>query len=162
MEENPTKKPELLNAAEAHKDTQINPIDLTNEMIMQPGLYLKYALKHQKAMRTEGNAKLALEVTQSATDKRIRDDAAEKGEKLTEAKISSQVSTDKRVIAAIKAYNDAKSDTALTKDILEALKQKRDMIVQLGVNAREEMKGEVRVMDTRSEIEARKARIKAK
>lgn len=162
MEQEQTKekevKAQVINPGEATRDASVDPLDISNEMIQQSGLYLKYALKHQKALTAESNAKMKLEITQSAVDMKIREDAVTSGEKLTEKKIEAMTTTNPRVINAQKEYNDAKAAVVLCKDILEALKQKKDMIIQIGVREREEMKGEARVMEGTTALDELKRR----
>jgi uncharacterized protein YggU (UPF0235/DUF167 family) len=146
-------------AAELMKDTDINPADLDEEMRRQSGLFSHYAAVCAKAQLTMDNRKLKRDVTVAKIAHEIRDMAAEDGGKylgvkLTEKTVEGAINLDVRWVQAQKDYNQSKSDFELFKGALEALKQKRDMLIQLGVNAREEYKGEMRIKEIAAKDEA--------
>lgn len=153
------KKPKVpsyvIKPQELSDDTAFDPDNIDDEMMRQAGLYAHYAVKASQAAEAADNAKIKRDITESKIDMEIRDNAAEEGTKLTEGKITAMVKTDVRWVKASKYYNAAKATAELGKYALEAFKQKRDMLVQIGVSMREEMKGEVRVKTAQAVEEAR-------
>jgi len=136
-----------VDAKQIVKDTTINPVDLDNEMLVQAGLFSNYAASTAKAELAMDNLKLKRDIVHAQVDKEVRDAAADEGRKVTEKLIDAEVSTDIRVVKVIRRHNELKAEFNTLKGVLEALKQKRDMLVQLGINSREEWKGEVRVKE---------------
>lgn len=134
---------QYIDAGQMRIDTGYNPVDIEEAMDRQSGLFAYYAELHAKSMQQEADLKLRLEVIEAKTYMRYRDQAAETGAKTTEALLGHQVTMDPLVIRAKKELNEAKAVATLAKDTLEALKQRRDMLIQRGVGMREERKGEV-------------------
>ena len=102
-------------------------------------------------------AKMAVELAESKADKAIRDEMTEAGEKITEAVIGKKLITNGLVIKAKKAYNEAKGNYELCRDIKEAWSQRRDMLIQIGSDLRNERKANPSINEESSE--ERKARL---
>jgi len=117
--------------------------DLSNSMRSQAGMFAHYAVLAARAQKQASTAKVAMEIKESVLDREIRQKAAETGSKLTEPLIAKEIARSVDYIRACNAYNEATMIADLAKNTLEAWKQRRDMLVQLGVAAREEMKGEL-------------------
>jgi len=154
-------KPPAITATDLVNDANINSLQLDEEMRRQSGLFSHYAAMTAKVQLQSDNMKMKRDITVAKIDKEIRNKAAEEGGKIdgvkmTEKLIESSVNLDVRWVKIQKEYNEAKSDHELHKGMLEALKQKRDMLIQLGVNAREEMKGDVRTKEKEAESADRK------
>jgi len=77
----------------------------------------------------------------------LRNEAVASKTKITEKAIEDYIKLDPRWQKAAKMVNKTRADADLAKQALFALSQKRDMMVQIGVSLREEMKGEVRLME---------------
>lgn len=140
------------------KDVSINPSDLDTAMIEQSSLFVHYAEQAAKAQNQADNLKMVLEVREAQIDKELRDAAAENGEKVTEAMLNKAIVRDPRYVKALKAYNEAKMIADLAKNACEAFKHRRDMLIQLGNKAREEMKGELRIQAAEAQEEASRAK----
>jgi hypothetical protein len=151
MSETEEKKPDainvrkLVNPEELAKDISFSDTDLTTAMIEQPSLFIHYGGLSARAQKQADDIKILLEVTEAKLDKQIRDTAAETGEKITEAAIKQQIARHPRIVQINKALNEARMIQELCKTACEAFRQRRDMLVQIGATAREEMKGEVAV-----------------
>lgn len=137
----------FIDAEKLRNDTSFSDTDLTTPMMEQAALYAYYAHQAALAGKQVDDVKLTLELMSSKIDKEIRDKAAVDGEKLTEAKIDKMIHRDARYVRLQQKLNEAKMVESLTKSSLEALKQRRDMLVQIGVTMREEMKGELRLRE---------------
>jgi hypothetical protein len=118
---------------ELQKDLAFSNADLTSAMMQQAALYAHYATLAAKFQKIADTKELVVEITESKVDKALRDAAAQAGEKITEAALSKAVKLNKEYIQAVN----------LCRHALEAFKQRRDMLVQIGVAQREEMKGEL-------------------
>lgn len=145
MSEKITDIKKLIDVDQMKKDMRFSDTDLTTPMMDQASLYASYAIVSAEASMQVDNFKMYLEIQEAKIDKSIRDAAVEAGDKYTEKKITSMIVGDKRYVSMSKKVNEAKMIAAIAKETLEALKHRRDMLVQIGVTSREEMKGELRI-----------------
>lgn len=129
------------------QDTQVNVETIDTGMMKQASLYAHYAVIAARTSEYADNVKTARDVLESKIDREVRDEAVSTGMKITEKMIENAIKLDSRWIRAAKATNKAKANAELAKSALEALKQKRDMLIQIGVSIREEMKGEMRLKE---------------
>lgn len=137
------------------KDVQFSPENLDGAMIEQPGLFAYYAEQSRLAAKKEANLKLKLEMIESEIDKELRDEAAVSGTKITEKMIEQAISRDERYVKAKMSHNDAKATDQMLRDILEAFKQRRDMMIQVGLTRRDEMRSQSTVVRD-DELKARR------
>jgi hypothetical protein len=121
----------------------------------QAATFAYYATKAFEAQRQAAAKKLMMSITEAKLDRKLREDAihaAAEGEesdaklkagkgKLTEKQIEQAIARDPAYVAAQIAFNDASAVASMCNNALEALRQRRDMIIGLGASAREEMKG---------------------
>lgn len=135
----------FVDAEKLASDIRFSEVDLDNAMMEQASFYAYYAAQAAKAGLQVDNLKNRLEITEAIVAKKMRDDAAASGAKITEKQIESEVPLNKTVRDLKSAYNEAKAIHALAIQALEAFKQRRDMLIQMGVARREEIKGEARV-----------------
>lgn len=141
-------------------DVSFTEADLDSAMMSQAALFAHYATQAATAQHQVDSIKLLLEVKEASVAQAIRDEAAESGAKTTEKGIEQQITMNAAVIALRKALNNARSQADLAKMALEALRQKRDMLVQIGVARREEMLGELRIRGAEAAAEARVQAVK--
>ena len=136
------------------EDVKIDDIDLNAAFRDQAGRFAEYAVLSFNAMRIASDKKVLVDVVYSKLDRAIRDrvDAenaaepdAKKVKKITEAAIEAEISRTADYVKAKMASNEADAIEALSKNALEAFRQRRDMLVQLGASEREELKGELRM-----------------
>ena len=155
----------LIDVSKFEKDVDINPTDINTSFIKQASLFAYYASLHFKATQQASNAKINRDVTKSKVDAEIREkneeenrlalenDPKAKTKSLTVDAIDALKMRDPRVITAVKNYNDSEAILSYLGNVLEAFKQRRDMLISLGATVREEMKGDLRmgVLKSRSE-----------
>lgn len=135
----------LLDPDLIRRDLEINQFDLDSAMIRQPGLFAHYAQLAARFDREVNKYEQFCDVVEAKLDRECRDKAAADGAKMTEAQIKSLVRIDPRMIKAIQALNEAKENAAVAKSTAEALRHRRDMLIQLAFNHREESKGQMGV-----------------
>lgn len=134
-------------------DLSIQENDLNSAFLRQASLFAYYAQLHVQNMRRESRAKLLLEIEEAKIAKQVRDRLVAEGAKSTEKQIEQEISRTASYIKAANAYNEAKANTALAASTVEAFRQRRDMLIQLGANQREELKGETRLnMHTHEQV----------
>lgn len=150
---------EFIEPQDLKRDVAFSTNDLTSAMMSQASMFSHYGVLAANASRQVDTVKLLLENTEAAVYKMLRDQAATNGEKVTEAQLEKLVTRHPRVIAMKKSLNEAKRVEANAKIAVEAFRHRRDMLVQMGLISREEMKGELSIRAKSSAEEAREASI---
>lgn len=148
----------FINPEELKEDIQYSEAAISNAYSDQASKFVHYAHLAQQAAHQTDRLKSKLDLTEAKIDKEIRDEAADKGSKVTEKYIANQIILDKRYQKALENYHEAKMISGLTKEALDAFRQRRDMLIQVGADLREEMKGELRMRakeDRKSDIKDR-------
>lgn len=135
----------IIDGQALRRDAIVNPNGLSEAMMEQASLTAHYHTLAAEAARQVDDAKLLLENVEAQVYRVIRDELASSGEKVTEALLERLVARHQRVIDTKKALNEAKQIEAVAKGAVQAMRDRKDMLVQLGSNEREEMKGEIAV-----------------
>lgn len=137
------------------EDVSINDADLDGCMTTQAALYAHYAALYAKATFDANTAKTRADIARAKAYKELRSRFIAKGVKYTEALLEAEVMLHEGYQSALELYNKYRMSEMLCKEALEALKQRRDMLVQKGKSSLEERKGELylKVGDTMSHQE---------
>jgi hypothetical protein len=152
---------DFVDAKQLKTDLAFSNNDLTTAMMQQASLFSHYGILAAKASRQVDVVKLLLENTEAAVYKLLRDEAAVNGEKVTETLLEKMVSRHARVIAMKKSLNEAKRVESTAKIAVESFRHRRDMLVQMGLISREEMKGDLSIRARTAAEEAREASTQA-
>lgn len=128
-----------------HADVEIDQNNLSLMFMRHAGLAAFYGAEHAKAAFQENRIKLRLEVEAAKLSKEIRERLLAEGGKSTEKQIEAELMTTPSYIKLVQLHLEAKAKTHLLSTAVDAFKQRRDMLVQLGAQARDEMKGEMRM-----------------
>ena len=129
-------------------DIQFNGTVLSSAIQNQAALYAYYASQAAFALREELRSKLSLETTEAELYDIHRSRLEAAGKKVTEKMLEFSIAEDTKYIKAKEAYNNAKVNATLLRDYLDALKQKGVNMLHVGVNRREERKGQLSIADT--------------
>lgn len=135
----------LVDADQLKRDLSYSVADLSSAMADQASLFVHYGVLAAQAAKQVDSIKLALENAEARIYRLLRDEAAEKAVKLTEAQLEKGVASHQRVIAFKKALNEAKQVEAVAKIAIEAFRQRRDMLIQQGATERQEREGDLRI-----------------
>lgn len=144
----------IIDVGHFHDAVSINRGKMDEEFCNQAGHYAYYSARHFEAMKQSANLKLirdvktaqvSLEVRQSVADEIALHSGDKAYKKPTEGEIESRVNTDSRVVIAVREYNEAKAIEELAGNCLDAFRHKKDMLIGLGCNDREERRGELRM-----------------
>lgn len=133
--------------------------NIQGAIIEQASLFAYYAKISSDAMIQADKFKNRVEILESRIAQEIRDEAAESGKKVTEAAIKQQISGDPRYVKAQLNYSKAKAQADYCKNALEAFKQRKDMIIQIGVAQRQERERKAFVSETASRVGVSKTAI---
>jgi len=135
--------------------------DLSTAMMEQSAILAYYGVLAAQAAKQVDILKLALENKEAALYQQERKLAAASGEKLTETMLEKRIAANVGIIKLKIDLSEAKRIEATTKIAVESFRHRRDMLVQLGLIEREEMKGELRIMakqDAQNAVDNAKAR----
>lgn len=121
-------------------DVKFEPENLDKACIEQASLFAYYAEQSRLASKKMDNFKLRIATVEAELDKDARDAAAASGTKITEKAIEQGISRNEKYVKCVMAYNDAKATHQLLRDILDSFKQRKDMLVQIGLTRRDELK----------------------
>lgn len=155
---------DFIDAGQLKRDLAFSNNDLTSAMMEQASMFSYYGVLAAEASKQVDVVKMLLENTEAAVYQMERaaanqaaaDAAATKTpiEKVTETMLEKRVARHSRVIAMKKALNDAKRIEATGKIAVESFRHRRDMLVQMGLISREELKGELRIGEKNAREEA--------
>ncbi|CAO3459971.1 hypothetical protein [Azospirillum argentinense] len=126
-------------------DVQVNVKDLTGCMMEQPGLLAHYGTQAALAAYQVLKLRQLRDARAAVIDKKIRDKAKEDNVKLTEALIEKEIDRHPKIIQAQSALNEAKMQESLALSAVEAIRHRRDMLIQMGAQSRAEMEGDIRI-----------------
>lgn len=136
---------EFIDVTRASQDVNINSLDLHAEFDRQPGLIFYYISMHAKAERQHSTLKLRLEATEASVAGKIRSAAAAAvpPEKLTVDDLKGRVRLNATVVNTEQQVIKAKEVMDVIKAVVEALRNKKDMLVIKGHMTRDEMKAQL-------------------
>jgi hypothetical protein len=139
----------LIEPSELQRDVAFSTTNLDDAMMTQASMAVHYGQVAAAAQKQLDDLKLVLEITEAKVDRHIRDEVAAEAvddtgkKKLTETQIAKSISLHPQVIAVKKAINEAKQIESEAKTAVEAFRQRRDMLVQIGAGDRLERQGEL-------------------
>lgn len=140
---------DLIDPQQLRSDLEINQFDLSFSMMRQAGLFAYYSECAAKAERQLDQLEQMKDVVEARLDKMVRDRAVAEGTKITEAQVKAQITLDPKMIAIRTAVNKAKMIASLCKSAADSFRHRRDMLIQMSFNAREEGKGQLRTYEDR-------------
>lgn len=135
----------IIDLEKLNKDISYSLTDLSGAMVEHSSLFIHYGVLAAKASRQVDNVKMLLEVCEAKVYRKLRDAAVKEGSKVTEAQLGQSVAQNTEVVGIRRALNEAKQIEATAKTAVEGFRHRRDMLVQQGLLAREEIRGEVSI-----------------
>ena len=136
------------------EDTRVAEHVLDKCMIEQSGLRAYYGAQAANAEAQAARMKARFEVIEATLYDEHRKSLAATGEKTTEKMVENAVKTDPRWLKAKNKVIEAETIASINKSLVESLKDRRDMIIQLGADRRDEFKGAARVLAEQGERES--------
>jgi hypothetical protein len=134
-------------------DTRVTDVNLDQCMIEQNGHRAFYGAQAARAEAQASRLKARFEVIEATLFDRHRKALALIGEKTTEKMIDGAVKLDPLWLKAKNLVIEGETVASINKAMVESLKDRRDMIIQLGADRRDEYKGQARTMAERDQRE---------
>lgn len=144
----------FLDVTKISEDVSIRSTELNACFTEQASLFVHYARLCAEAAAQVSAKKLLIETTRAKLDKAIRETAAKDGRKITENAIDQEIALDTNYIKAKMEIIEAEAEEAGVRAVVEGMRHRKDMLIQLGADAREEMKGELRMTGGTPHIDA--------
>lgn len=127
------------------KDTLVTELNMDQAMMDQAGLRAYYGALAAYAEGQAARTKAKFEIIEAKLYDEHRKILAASGEKVTEKMVESAVKTDPRWLQGKNVVIEAETIAQVNKGLTFSLADRRDMLIQLGADRREEMKGNLRV-----------------
>lgn len=144
----------FVDPATFQKETQVSEINLDKCMMEQNSLRAFYGAQAAYAEAQAARVKTRFEVTEASLYDEHRRGLAASGEKVTEKMVENTVKLDSRWLAAKENLIEADTIANVNKALVMSIVDRRDMIIQLGADRRDENKGAARIME-REQIASR-------
>lgn len=132
------------------QEMEINELNLYDEVLKQPSLFLNWAIRSARANRKVLDARFRLKVVSAEESKKIREEYFRDNGKT----LAATASLDKEFLPLREEYKNAYQDLINLEeesDILDAAKeaarQRKDMIQTYALNLRAELKSEILIRD---------------
>ena len=134
--------------AQALKDIRSYHTDISVDLMRQGGLFARYSALLVQAESQLDRYEHTVDVVAAKLDASIREEAATAGTKMTESQIKASITTDRNMRALQEAVRQAREQVGYLKGTCEALRQRKDALMQVAMLSREELKGSPTVMGT--------------
>lgn len=125
---------QFINIEQVTKDTNVDPTNIPNELIGLSSIFARYGLLVAKARIQRDGFKSRRNLLAALLEKQIRDSAITNEEKVTNPQVASRIAGNGRMVEAELALNEAAAVLAACTEARDAVKVKRDMLVQLNKN----------------------------
>lgn len=135
------------------EDLRCSVNTLSADMVRQAPLYCHYGTLLAQASRNVDVARTRLELIESQTYKALRE-SWQSTKPLTEEAAKRAIARQTTVIDAKEVLIEARFIEKTLTTIVESFRHRKDMLIQMGLLTREEMKGElsIRAKQTREEL----------
>lgn len=157
----PKQQPKLqfyLDVDQFKAEIAVSENNLDNAMMQQAGLFAFHAAEAARAEAQHARVKLRFDVVEAKLYDRHRKAIAATGEKATEKAIENAVRQDPEWLQAKNLVIEAEMLADFNRGAVESLRHRKDMIVQLGADRREETKGQTRIIAADASHAGMKAR----
>lgn len=127
-----------------------NPVELSEQMAQQPSKYAWVAVLYALASDHYERLKRRHKVLSAQLDKHHRKHRDDKALKITEAIITADIEADGQYIKSGDDLQNAKLNRDLLDAAVEAFEQRKDMMISIGSNLRQEREGELRILQSKA------------
>lgn len=140
-------------------ETRVTEATLDDCMIQQSGLRAFYGAQAARAEAQHARVKVRFEVLEAKLYDEHRKALLASGEKATEKAVENLVKIDPRWEAAKNLVIEADTISNVNRALVVSLSDRKDMLVQLGADRRDEFKGQARVLAAQDERNGMRDRV---
>lgn len=134
-----------IDVAQFQRDSHVSELNLDEAMMQHTGMRAFYGAQAAYAEAQAAKVKAQFEVIEASLFDKHRKAIVAAGDKATEAVVDAAVKRDPMWLKAKTKVIEAQTIAEVNKGLSWALSDRRDMLIQLGADRREEFKGAVRV-----------------
>lgn len=134
--------------------------DISIDLMQQPGYFSRYSYLLARAESQYDRIKAMADIVEARLDAKYRDLAAKSGAKTTEGVIKAQIQRDPQTERVQRLLIKAREQVGCLKGTCEALRQRRDTLLQMAYNSRAEQQGPPTVMSKQHNKDTYGERIK--
>jgi hypothetical protein len=153
----PPKSSHLIDPAEFKRETKVSMTNLDECMIEQSSLRAYYGTLAADAEAEHAKLKLRHDIIEARVYDKHRKALADAGEKVTEKMVENAVKQDPEWAQSKLRVIEAEQVANRNRACVDSLKDRKDMLVQLGADRREEGKGQVRILEAAASHEDKRA-----
>lgn len=141
----------FIDVAEFNRETGVNEADLDRCMVEQSSLRAFYGAQAAYAEGQHSKMKVRFDVLEAALyDHHRKELAADPTVKVTEKMVESAVKSDPRYLKGKTTVIEAETIASVNKALSISLGDRKDMLVQLGADRREDGKGQLRMLEAKA------------
>jgi hypothetical protein len=148
----------FIDVAQFRDETKVAEHNLDDCMMQQAGLRAYYAEQAARAEAQHDRLKTRFKVLEAQLYDTHRKALLAAGEKVTEKAVENAVLMDAKWIKNQNVVIEAQTIASINRGLVDSLKDRKDMLVQLGADRREEGKGQLRTMAATAAHDDLKAR----
>jgi hypothetical protein len=148
-----------IDPARLKRDVAFSPHNIDDAMMTHASKFVHYAVQSSMARGQFERMKAAFEILESKLDGEHRTVLKEENPKTTEAQIRAAVVADARWKAANARLIETRTVYELAQDAKEAFTMRRDTLLQVAKNVREERGGEMRLKEIQEDHKATRGRV---
>jgi len=131
----------FIEADRLKQDLEFSDANISTAMTRQAPLFAHYSTLAHKAQYQADRAKQHCELVEAQLNQAFRDQFISEGVKYTEKMIESAIIRDAGYQAAMKKRHEASAIAEMVKSAADSFRHRRDMLIQVGADLREEKKG---------------------
>ena len=129
------------------RDTRISEVDLDKAFFEQSSLRAYYGALAAEYESFANRLETVVEAKEAVIARQIRAQALNENKKLSEKMVEELVRSDPKWIKMKNAVYEAQAQATIAKAFVQSLIDRRDMLIQLGADRRDESKGQLRMLE---------------
>lgn len=144
----------FVDGAQLQQDLHFTETSISNAMTRQAALFAHYSTLAAHAKYQADRCKQHVELLYANLDQQYRDDLTAAGTKFTEKVIEAMIQKDSGYQAAQARAHEAKAIASMVDTAADSFRHRKDMLIQVGADLRQQREGELRLSEKRHPGEA--------
>lgn len=128
-------------------DLDFTETNISLAMTRQASLFAHYSTLAHQAQFQADRADQQVDLIEAQLDQKYRDAFVTAGQKITENMIKAAIIKDDKYQKAMLRKNEAKAIAEMVKSAADSFRHRRDMLIQVGADLRQQAQGEVRTKE---------------
>ncbi len=128
-------------------DLDFTETNISLAMTRQASLFAHYSTLAHQAQFQADRADQQVDLVEAQLDQKYRDAFVTAGQKVTENMIKAAIIKDDKFQKAMLRKNEAKAIAEMVKSAADSFRHRRDMLIQVGADLRQQAQGEVRTKE---------------